>query len=604
MPIYPYSQAKGCDINLFPTLTQLILARETIRLLVPYFKKYWQHLFWGILALLTVDLLQLYIPRVIKHAVDALQQGQATSASLLRQGGLILSFAVGIAFFRFTWRYLVLGFSRFLERDLRNLLLGRLVRLDRPFFNRRPAGEIMALSGNDLTNVQLACGMGIVSFIDAFLMTGAAVVFMAYIHPGLTFLALAPMPVLAILTGLLSAMLHKRYNRVQEQFSDLTEFARSTLMAIRLIKAYTQEQRQTEQFDRLGREFVRNNIRLALVQGVLTPFSTLIASTSLLLVLYFGGRLTIAGSISIGDFVAFMTYLGLLTWPMMAMGWVANLFQRGITSLYRISRVLEEEPLLREPRNPLALPAVTGLSVRNLSFRYAGRKTLALDDLSLDISTGLLGIVGRTGSGKSALCQLLARLYPVPDDRLFLAGIDYNRLPLAGLRAKIAYVPQETILFSDTIRNNIAFGRPEASDAEIVQAAQAAGIHEEIEAFKDGYQSRVGEKGLLLSGGQRQRLALARALLLDRPIVIIDDGLSAVDTDTEHRIIENFGTWLPGRICILVSHRVAPLLAADRIIVMEQGSIAAQGTHQQLLESSPFYRTIYQHQTTAGEAAA
>ena len=287
---------------------------------MPYFRKYWQRLFWGVLALLTVDLLQLYIPRVIKQAVDALQQGRATSASLLGQGGVILSIAIGVALFRFTWRFLVIGFSRLLERDLRNLLLSRLVRLDRPFFNRRPAGEIMALSGNDLTNVQMACGMGIVSFIDAFMMTGAAVVFMAYIHPGLTFLALAPMPVLAILTGLLSAMLHKRYNRVQEQFSDLTEFARSTLMSIRLIKAYTQEQRQTEQFDRLGRDFVRNNIRLAMVQGVLSPFSTLIASTSLLLVLYFGGRLTIAGSISIGDFVAFMTYLGLLTWPMMAMG--------------------------------------------------------------------------------------------------------------------------------------------------------------------------------------------------------------------------------------------------------------------------------------------
>jgi ATP-binding cassette subfamily B protein len=435
-------------------------------------------------------------------------------------------------------------------------------------------------------------------------MTGAAIAFMAYIHPGLTLLALAPMPVLAILTGLLSAMLHKRYNRVQEQFSDLTEFARSTLMAIRLIKAYTQEERQTEQFDRLGKDFVRNNIRLAMVQGVLTPFSTLIASTSLLLVLAIGGRLTISGAITIGDFVAFMTYLGLLTWPMMAMGWVANLFQRGITSLHRISRVMDEEPLLREPENPLPITAVTGLSVRHLSFRYAGQMTMALDDLSLDISPGLLGIVGRTGSGKSTLCQLLARLYPVPDDTLFLAEIDYNRLPLAELRQKIAYVPQETILFSDTIRTNIAFGRPGATDAEIIQAARAAGIHGEIEAFPHGYQSRVGEKGLLLSGGQRQRIALARALLLDRPIVIIDDGLSAVDTDTEHHIIDNFATWLPGRICILVSHRVAPLLAAERIIVMEKGRIAAQGSHLQLLEISPFYRTIYQHQTTAGETEA
>lgn len=540
---------------------------------------------------------------MIKQAVDDLQGGLASSDSLLRQGGLVLLFAVGIAVCRFAWRYLVLGFSRFLERDLRNRLLSALVRLDRPFFNRRTAGEIMALSGNDLANVQMACGIGLVSFIDAFIMTGAALCFMAYIHPGLTLLALAPMPVLAIVTGLLSALLHQRFKLVQEQFSTMTEFARSTLGSIRLIKAYTQEQRQTERFDLLGREYVRNNIRLAMVQGVLSPFSTLIANLSLLLVLYFGGRLTIQGTISLGDFVAFMTYLALLTWPMMAMGWVTNLFQRGVTSLHRIRQVLEEEPQLHDPENPLPVPAGNRLTIRNLAFRYLGRNEATLSGLDLEINPGLLGIVGRTGAGKSALCQLLARLYPVDNGELFLDGVDYNRLPLAAVRARIAYVPQETVLFADTIRANIAFGRPEASDEAIEQAARTAAIHEEIIAFKEGYLSRVGEKGLLLSGGQRQRIALARALLLDRPIVIIDDSLSAVDTDTEHRIIANFSTWLPGRTCIMVSHRVAPLLAADQIIVMENGRIAAQGSHRELLAQSPFYRTIHDHQMT-GEAAA
>ena len=582
----------------------MLKARATIRLLGPYVRTYRRMLLWGIVALLAVDLLQLFIPRVIKEAVDDLQHGLASPASLLKQGGLILLYAIGIAVCRFAWRYLVLGFSRLLERDLRNRLLDRLVRLDRPFFNRHTAGEIMALSGNDLANVQMACGIGLVSFIDAFIMTGAALAFMAYIHPGLTLLALAPMPLLALLTGLLSALLHRRYKLVQEQFSTLTEFARSTLSAIRLIKAYTQEERQSQRFDRLGQEYVSNNIRLAMVQGVLTPFSTLIANISLLLVLFFGGRLTIAGTISIGDFVAFLTYLALLTWPMMALGWVANLFQRGVTSLHRIRLVLEEEPLLHDPLDPAPAPPGANLSVRHLSFRYQGQNAPTLADLNLDIRPGLLGIVGRTGSGKSALCQLLARLFPVADGQLFLDGVDYNRLTLAAVRARIAYVPQEAILFADTIRSNIGFGRPEASEAEIEQAARAAGIHEEIVAFKEGYQSRVGEKGLLLSGGQRQRLALARALLLDRPIVIIDDGLSAVDTDTEHRIIANFSTWLPGRTCIMVSHRVAPLLAADQIIVMEQGRIVARGSHQELLERSDFYRTIYQHQMTVGEEAA
>jgi len=551
--------------------------------------------------LLGVDLLQLLIPRVIKRAVDDLQTGLASSSSLLKQGGLILLFALGIATCRFGWRYLVLGFSRLLERDLRNRLLARLVRLDRPFFNRRPAGEIMALSGNDLGNVQMACGIGLVSFFDAIMMTGAAIGFMTYIHPGLTVLALAPMPVLALLTGLLSALLHHRFNLVQEQFSHITEFARSTMGAIRLIKAYTQESDQTARFDRLGREYVHNNIRLAMVQGALYPFSTLIANISLLLVVYFGGRLTIAGTITIGDFVAFMTYLALMTWPMMAMGWVTNLFQRGVTSLHRIRVVLEEEPVLRDPVTPLPTPAGTRLAMHELSFRYAGQQEAALTGINLEITPGLLGIVGRTGSGKTTLCQLLARLYPVPDRTIFLEDIDVNRLTLAEVREKIAYVPQEAMLFSDTIRANIAFGRPEAGQAEIEEAARAAGIHEEIVEFQEGYESRVGEKGLLLSGGQRQRIALARALLLARPIVVIDAGLSAVDTDTEHRIIANFHRWLPGRTCIMVSHRVAPLLEAERIIVMERGRIVAQGGHRELLELSPFYRTIYQHQMTDGQ---
>ncbi len=553
--------------------------------------------------LLVVDLLQLLIPRVIKHAVDDLQTGLANSASLLRQGGLIVVLALGIAASRFGWRYLVLGFSRLLERDLRNRLLDRLVRLDRPFFNRRTTGEIMALSGNDLTNVQMACGIGLVSFVDAIMMTAAAMAFMLYIHPGLTVLALAPMPVLALLTGLLSALLHHRFKLVQEQFSHLTEFARSTLAAIRLIKAYTQERDQTVRFDRLGREYVHNNIRLAMVQGALFPFSTLIANVSLLLVVFFGGRLAITGTISIGDFVAFMTYLALMTWPMMAMGWVTNLFQRGVTSLHRIRAVLDEEPELHDPVAPEEPPAGTSLSLRDLSFRYDGQKEPALTGINLEITPGLLGIVGRSGAGKTTLCQLLARLYPVADNTVFLEGVDVNRLELDAVREKIAYVPQEATLFSDTIRTNIAFGRPEASREEIEEAARAAGVHEEIIEFHEGYESRVGEKGLLLSGGQRQRIALARALLLNRPIVIIDAGLSAVDTDTEHRIIENFHRWLPGRTCIMVSHRVAPLLEAERIIVMERGTIAAQGNHQELLELSPFYRTIYQHQMMAEEEA-
>jgi len=583
-------------------------ASEALQLVIPLFREHRWRILIGFLALLAVDLLQLLIPRVIKSAVDSLQFATATRESLFLHGGLIVIFALGIALSRFGWRYLVLGFSRILERDLRNRMLEKILRLDRPFFNRRPAGEIMALSGNDLTAVQMACGIGLVSFVDAIMMTTAALAFMAYIDPGLTLIALAPMPVLALLTGLLTAILHKRFNRVQEQFSRITEFTRSTLSSIRLIKAYTREAPLTDHFDRLGRDYVRDNLHLAVVQGGLFPFSTLIANFSLMLVVFFGGRLTINGTISIGDFVAFMTYLYLMTWPMMAVGWVTTLFQRGITSLNRINRILVEEPVLRNPARPLKMTADNNLlSIRNLTFSYSPEATEpVLDRVSLEIGPGLTGVVGRTGAGKTTLCQLLARIYPVADNQLYWGDIDVNRLDLAAVRAKIAYVPQDTLLFSDTIGANIAFGRPDAGQEEIEQAAKLASVHNEILKFENGYQSRVGEKGLLLSGGQRQRIALARALLLDRPVIIIDAGLSAVDTDTEHRIISNLRKWLQDRTCIMVSHRVAPIINAEVIVVMDRGRISASGPHRELLAASSFYRTIHDHQMSiqkTGEAS-
>ncbi|MEN8142039.1 MAG: ABC transporter ATP-binding protein [Thermodesulfobacteriota bacterium] len=298
-----------------------------------------------------------------------------------------------------------------------------------------------------------------------------------------------------------------------------------------------------------------------------------------------------------------MTYLFLMTWPMMAIGWVTTLFQRGLTSLDRIGAVLADTPVLHDPAKPLPLPLKSGtISIRNLTFGYDGQdSTPVLAGVNLEIKPGFTGIVGKTGSGKTTLCQLLARIYPVEDSQLIWNSIDYNRLALSALRSQIAYVPQDTLLFSETIAANIGFGKPTANQEEIERAAQMAAIHDEIINFKEGYQSKIGEKGVLLSGGQRQRVALARALLMDRPMMIIDDGLSAVDTDTEYRIIRAFDQWLPGRTCIMVSHRVAPIIEADEIVVMDEGKIVAQGNHHMLLADNRFYRTIFNHQMSAGE---
>jgi len=573
---------------------------SAVAVILPYLKRYATRIIVGFLALISVDFLQLWIPRIIKNAVDDLQMGVATSNKLLVYGGYIIAIALAIAALRFIWRKLLLGFSRLLEMHLRNRMISHILTLDKTFFQRMTTGEIMALATNDLSSVQLATGMGMVAAVDALFMGMAAIGFMAFIDLRLTLIAVAPMPFLAILTRFLSSRLHRRFKRVQEQFSTLTEYVRSTFSSIRLIKAYNQEKEQAERFNNLGETYVRNNLRLAAIYGTLFPLSGLIGNLSLFLVLFFGGRMAINGTITAGDFVAFITYLFIMTWPMMALGWVSDLFQRGVTSLDRINALLEERPTLKAPENVKFSSPVRGtIVIKNLSFSYPNQQRPVLRNISLNIRQGLfLGIVGRTGAGKSTLCSLLARLYPVPAGRILFDDMDVNRLSLEAIRGAIAYVPQEVVLFSESVAFNISMGRKDATQEEIEEVARAAAIHEEISAMNNGYQTRIGERGVKLSGGQRQRLAIARALLLDRPIIIIDDGLSAVDMETEHAIIESIASYLKGHTCIIVSHRLAPLADADEIVVMEEGRIAERGTHSHLLEKSGFYATIYRQQTS------
>ncbi|MDA8305330.1 MAG: ABC transporter ATP-binding protein [Deltaproteobacteria bacterium] len=572
---------------------------SSIWLLKPYFKRYLLRLAGGFAALVLVDLLQLFVPRIIRYAVNSLQEGHATPRLLLSCGLYICLIAVSIAGFRFIWRHLILGFSRLVETHLRNRMFSHLLALDKDFFQKTNAGEVMALATNDLAAVQLATGMGIVALIDAVFMGLAAFGFMCYIDPRLTFIAVAPMPLLALLTRTLSSRLHGRFKKVQEQFSVLTEFVRSTISSIRLVKAYNQEEHQSRRFAQMGETYVRNNVRVAVIYGALSPVSSFIANSSMLLVLIFGGRLTIYGTITAGDFVAFISYLFLMTWPMMALGWVTDLFQRGVTSLSRIESLMMARPSLCADENAPSVRIGRGeISARKLSFRYPGQTEPVINGLDLEIPAGtLLGIVGRTGAGKTTLCNLMARLFPVEEGRLFFDGYDVNSVSIDSVRSSIAYVPQDAMLFSDTIAFNIAFGAPEASMEKIEKVARAAAIHDEISAMPEGYETRIGEKGVKLSGGQRQRIAIARALLLDRPIIIIDDGLSGVDMETEHAIIRSISSYLEGRTCIIVSHRIAPVADAHRIVVMENGRIADQGTHSELIERNTFYSSIYRHQT-------
>lgn len=570
---------------------------NALRLLSPLAGRYVGRLAAGFACLAAVDVLQLWIPRVMKHAVDGVSAGGDTALLALRSAHIV-GLALLIAVLRYFWRLCLLGFSRLLEKDLRQEMVNHVLTLDRTALHRRSTGDILALSGNDLASVQLAAGMGLVAFVDAVFMSVATLAFMAALHGGLTAIAVSPLPLLALLTRSLSARLHRRFVQVQEKFSELTECARTTLASIRLFKAYNQEDAQTARFDALGRAYVQHNLKAAMVQGTLFPFAGFVGNAGVVLVLYFGGRLTMERTISPGDFVAFIAYLHLLTWPMMAFGWVANLFQRGLTSLNRIRDLLADRATLDDPPGPAPVPSPpVRLHLQDCTFTYPGMEKPVLRQCSMTLEPGITGLIGPTGSGKSTLCHLLTRLYPVPDGTYTVNGMDVNRLSVADVRSLIAYVPQDGVVFSDTIAANIAFGKPDATEDEIHAAARATAIHDEILAMEAGYETRIGEKGVRLSGGQRQRIALARALLLDRPVLIIDDGLSAVDAETEQTILRHLAQHGRGKTCLIISHRIAQLLGAHRLFVMEDGRIVDAGSHQELLDRNPFYRTIHEHQT-------
>jgi len=552
------------------------------------------------MALLGVNCLQLTIPRILKNGIDSLSDGTAAQSDLLQLALLICIIGLFACLLRFCWRYLIIGFSRHLERDLRKKIFSHVMSMDGSFFSKYSTGTIMAHGSNDLTAVQMACGMGLVAAIDALVMSVAAIAFMLNIHVGLTLIALLPMPILVLATRFLSQNLHHRFDRVQEQFSGMTEFARSSIASIRLLKAYTLEKSQSRRFARLGQEYVDSSIRVAIIQGLLFPIATLVGSSAMLLVLYFGGRLVILETISMGDFVAFITYLYMLIWPMMAVGWVANLSQRGVTSLRRIFLLLSEKSQL-PPGSTHSQPTGSLFELHNLSFTYPQSKRRILDAITLTITPGILGITGPTGCGKTTLCQVLARIYPVADGTLFLGKTDVNDISPESVQDMISYVSQEALLFSSSLRDNIAFGNADASMDLIIKAAKAAAIHDEIIALPEGYKSMIGEKGVTLSGGQRGRVALARAILCDRPIIIIDDGLAAVDTGTEQEIIENLTPWFKGKSVVWVSQRIKQLAGTDRVLVLEDGKVSGIGPYDALVQQNAFLSEIRRRQRLQGE---
>jgi ATP-binding cassette subfamily B multidrug efflux pump len=554
----------------------------------------WQFLI-GLIALFAVDVLQLLVPRVIKYAIDDLTSGVISASSLIFYALQILGVALLIGGLRYVWRQLLLGAARRIEKSLRDRLFIHLQSLSFSYFSRTKVGDLMAHATNDVEAVRMSIAMGLVFLVDTVILGILTIGFMVYIHPLLTLYALVPMPLISLLTLFFSRLIHRRFEDVQSAFSSLTERIREAISGIRVVKAYVQEDKEREKVSQLSWDYARKNVSVTKVWGMFLPLIMLFSNLSLVIVLYLGGRLTVLQSISTGDFVAFMSYLGILSWPMMALGWAINVVQRGAASMGRLNRIFEEIPEIADAEDPVSLGGLRGeIEVKGLTFSAGNAGALLLRDICLQANRGeKIVVVGRTGAGKTVFCNLLTRVLEAPKGSIFIDGTDIRRIPVQVLRRSVGYVPQDTFLFSDTIRENIVFGKLDATEQEIEAAARLAQVYDDIAGFPEGLDTVVGERGVTLSGGQRQRIAIARAVLMNPPILILDDALSSVDIQTEERILEGLEKFLQGKTSFLITHRIAPLRRADRIVVLEEGRIAEMGNHPTLLSRGGIYTELY-----------
>lgn len=565
------------------------------KLILPYFRENRALIAAGLVFLVLADSGQLYIPRIIKRAVDDLTSLSADSASLLNFSLSITVAAFLIAVFRYGWRRCLIGTSRVIEEKLRDRFFAHVQSLSAPFFTRMSTGDLMAHATNDITSVRMATGMGMVALVDAVFLGSATILFMIWIDGTLTFFALLPMPLIVISARLFSRRMHTRYRNVQASFSRLTEGVREGFAGIRVVKAYTREEENRRQVEALSKEFVAKNVDLIRVTGSFFPLMITLANISLILVIYFGGRGTIFGEISAGDLVAFISYLGLLTWPMMALGWMTNMIQRGRASLERLGEILDTRPDIGDPgKGHVMIDGSETLSFQGVFFAYGKSGPSVLENVSFDLEQGrILGLVGPPGSGKSTLLSLVPRLFDPVKGQIRLGVSDIREIGLNRLRDRISFVPQEPFLFEGSIRDNILMGHRGASAQELSAAVKKACLDRDILGFRQGLDTLVGEKGVILSGGQKQRVALARAFLHDRDIMIFDDPVSQVDTRTGAAIIETLKNLAPHKKMLISSHRLAALLAADEILVLDEGRVVERGDHLRLMELGGYYaRTI------------
>ncbi len=584
---------------------------KSLRPLIPYFRKYRRSYVVGTVCVFLTNGIWILFPLIIRRAIDDLHLG-ITRHKLVTYALLLLAVAGIKGIFQFLTRWIVIGVSREIEFDLRNDLFRHLEGLSYSYYQRTRTGDIMARATNDLNAVRMLLGPAIMYSANTIVFTAGALAFMLSISPKLTLYAFLPLPIVSITIQYFGRKIHERFERIQAMFSEISARAQENFSGARVIRAYVQEEAEIAAFETSNQEYIRRSLKLVRLMGMLWPTLETMLGLAIVLVLWLGGREVISGHITVGGFVAFNTYMVQLTWPIIALGWVINIFQRGTASMGRINEILREKPEIEDSEaiqvksstsGTLAPTLIRGeIEFRDLNFAY--NSTPVLHDINLRIPAGTsLAIVGPTGSGKTTLVSLIPRIYDAEPGTVLIDGIPVRDYPIAALRRNLGFVPQETFLFSETVRENIAFGKEDATDEEVRSAALAASIGDEIESFPEQYRTLVGERGITLSGGQKQRAAIARAIIRNPRILILDDALSSVDTHTEDKILNHLREIMRGRTTIFISHRVSTVRNADRIAVLHAGRIVELGTHDELVAKDGYYTDLYNKQLLEEELA-
>lgn len=557
----------------------------------------------GIVSLLLVDVLQLIFPIILGRITDAIQAKEITKQALGTYSFIIIAIAAGIAFFRFFWRYLVFGVARKIEANLRERFYSHLQKLSVNYYHNHKTGDLMAHATNDINNIRMLLGQGIALSVDSLLIPVVAVIMMfRTVGPKLTLACFSPMILLAVILAVSTKSMHLRIQKVQEAFSLLSDKAMENFSGIRVVKAFAQEAAEVANFDKANQNNRETNLRYMNIMRLLFPLVMSIASLSFAVSLLYGGVLVIQKEITLGDFVSFNSYLALLIWPIAALGWIVNIFERGIVSLDRINVIMDEKPDIEDLQDTIPISVINGkITFKNLTFTYPGSDRPVLKNIDVTVESGkTLAIVGRTGSGKTTLINLIPRLFNAPENSLFIDDMEISKIPLSILRKAIGYVPQDTFLFSSTIMENIDFFHNKKED-DIISAAKTASVYDNIMDFPDQFDTMIGERGITLSGGQKQRISIARAIITEPSILILDDCLSAVDTHTEEEILKSLKQIMHERTSIIVSHRISTIRDADEIVVLDDGTIAERGTHEALLEKQGIYYDMYQKQLLSEE---